>query len=216
MSFINSCFTPSELIFLNGDKFAPESSKGDHFQLLTSDIVVSGPYLVNMMVAAAVLANEQMGALQLELNKEKGLLGLGSARNLLVTAVGQPPNWPGYTLEAAIPYLASQIGPYRGRNTLYAILLNVVTEDIPHYWKKIIEMVEWGLASSNWLMPVEGNAASAFSIPFICPAKVKELATQQPLDPLRKLLSECKKNRPEVWTVMMSEIEHAGRDRSTG
>ena len=56
MNITDLPFTPSELILLNGDKFAPEAETGGH-QLLCSDGMVNGHYLAVMMVAAAFLAN---------------------------------------------------------------------------------------------------------------------------------------------------------------
>jgi hypothetical protein len=77
----------------------------------------------------------------------------------------------------------------------------------------VIEFVEWGLATSNWLMPVEGDAAKAFQTPFICPDKVQELAYAQPLEPVKGLLSSCKKNTPVVWKTLLAEIDLGLKDR---
>jgi hypothetical protein len=62
-------------------------------------------------------------------------------------------------------------------------------------------------------MPVEGEAAAAFSTPFICPAKVRDLAMSQPSTPIVNMLTSCKKNRPELWRQMMTEISEAFEDR---
>jgi len=86
-------------------------------------------------------------------------------------------------------------------------------EDRKQPWQKVIEFVEWGLATSNWLMPVEGDAAKAFQTPFICPEKVQELAFSQPLTPLKQMLATCKKTTPELWTQLLSEIDLALKDR---
>jgi hypothetical protein len=80
---------------------------------------------------------------------------------------------------------------------------------------EIIELVEWGLASSNWLMPVEGEKLRQRSTtPFICPAKVRELALAQPAAPVMNLLMNCKKSRPEIWKQIVDEISEAFEDRS--
>ena len=206
-------FTPSELILLNGDRFAPEVEKDGH-QLLCSDGMVDGHYLAVMMIAAAFLANEEMKALSFELSaKPKGLFTSTRKYSLQIKPMGQPPNWNGYTLESAVLFSAGQLfsvqGDYSVRNIVYTVLL----ENRARPWEKVIEFVEWGLATSNWLMPVEGDATKAFQTPFICPVKVQELAFAQPLSPIKQLFSMCKKNTPEVWKQLLAEIDLGLKDR---
>ena len=207
-------FTPSELILLNGDKFAPEVAEGGH-QLLCSDGMVNGHYLAVMIFAAAILANEDEGALGIEKRPiKKRLFSSDPGQSLYIHPVGQAPNWNGYTLESAVLFTAGQFyavqGDYSIRNVVYTILM----EDRKHPWQKVIEFVEWGLATSNWLMPVEGDAAKAFQTPFICPEKVQELAFAQPLGPVKKLFSSCKNTDPELWKQLLAEIDLGLKDRA--
>jgi hypothetical protein len=111
----------------------------------------------------------------------------------------------------AASQMYSSPGDHSARRTIYTIL----AKDRPNPWEKVVELVEWGLASSNWLMPVEGEAAAAFSTPFICPAKVRDLAFSQPSTPIVNLLTSCKKSRPEVWRQLMTEIDQAFQDRQS-
>jgi hypothetical protein len=164
MKLTESPFTPSELILLNGDQFAPEAESNGH-QLLCSDGMVNGHYLSVMMMAGAILANEEENALTVEVKQQKKFLSLSSSQQVMIRPVGQSPNWNGYTLESAILYSSGQLfavqGDYSVRNVVYTFLL----EDRKQPWQKVIEFVEWGLATSNWLMPVEGDAAKAFQTP---------------------------------------------------
>ena len=112
-------------------------------------------------------------------------------------------------------YIAGQIYATPGDHSLKKAIYLILANDRPRPWEKVVELVEWGLASSNWLMPVEGEAAAAFSTPFICPAKVRELAFTQPSAPVVNLLTSCKKSRPEVWRQMMAEINLAFEERQS-
>lgn len=212
MKLTDSPFTPSELILLNGDRFAPEVEAGGH-QLLCSDGMVNGHYLAVMMTAAAILANEEENALELELKQKKGIFAGKVKLNLLMRPVGQPPSWNGYTLESAILFSAGQLFAVQEecsvRNVVYSFLL----ENRKLAWEKVIEFVEWGLATSNWLMPVKGDAVKAFQTPFVCPEKVQELAFSQPLDSVKGLLSSCKKNNPDLWKQLLAEIDQAIKER---
>lgn len=205
-------FTPSELILFNGDRFAPEVQTGGH-QLLCSDGMVNGHYLAVMLVAAAILANEEEKALTIELKQKRSLFSVSSKATLLIRPIGQPPSWNGYTLESALLFSTGQLFAVQEdcsvRNVVYSFLL----EDRKQPWHKVIEFVEWGLATSNWLMPVKGDALKAFQTPFVCPEKVQDLAFSQPLEPVKGLLSSCKKNTPELWKQLLAEIDQALKDR---
>ncbi|MBA3074356.1 MAG: hypothetical protein FP831_12210, partial [Anaerolineae bacterium] len=114
MKLTDSAFTPSELILLNGDKFAPEVESNGH-QLLCSDGMVNGHYLAVMMTAAAILANEEEGALVVELREQKKrLFSSASTTRVFIRPVGQPPSWNGYTLESAILFSAGQFFAVQG------------------------------------------------------------------------------------------------------
>jgi hypothetical protein len=215
MNLTEYSFTPSEFILLNGDKFAPESRGEDKLPMLCSDTIVDGVYLTSLMCAAAVLANEEEGALEIEFIHKKVAFGLKETSELALRPSGQTPNWNGYTLESGIMFVSSQAFAAPGDHSLQRTVYQLLAKDRPRPWEKIIELVEWGLASSNWLLPVEGEASSAFSTPFICPAKVRDLALAQPTAPIVNLMTSCKKNRPEIWRQMMSEINQAFEKRKS-
>lgn len=206
-------FTPSEYILLTGDKFAPESQGENQLPLLCSDGSVDGLYLASLMCAAAILANEEEDALTLELTQTKRMFGLKESTHLIMRPAGVAPKWNGFTLESGVLFISSQAYAVPGDYSVYNTIFNILVEARTKPWTKIIELVEWGLASSNWLMPVEGEAASVFSTPFICPANVRDLVMSQSATPVVNLLTTCKKARPEIWRQMMAEINQALADR---
>jgi hypothetical protein len=159
------------------------------------------------------LVNVEEKAMVIEIHQPKKLLLFNDAKQLLIHPEGQPPSWNGYTLESALLFSSGQLyaiqQDYSVRNVVYTVL----HENRKHPWQKVIEFVEWGLATSNWLMPVEGDAAKAFQTPFICPDKVQELAFAQPMEPLKGLFHSCKKNTPEVWKMLLAELDQALKDR---
>jgi hypothetical protein len=206
-------FTPSEYILLNADKYAPEAKGKNGHNLLCSDGVVNGPYLAAMLVSASLLANQGEKALEIDLGHSKRLFRLDPMAHVYLRPQGQPPNWSGYTLENTMLFIAGQLFAMQDVNTVRNAVYELIREDCPEPWQKVIEVVEWGLASSNWLIPVEGEAAAAFSTPFICPAKVRDLVLAQPEEPVRDLLTSCKRDQPELWKNMFMEVELAFKDR---
>jgi hypothetical protein len=217
MSYLEYSFTPSEYILLNGDKFAPELTGENSLPLLCSDGCVDGAFLASLMCAAAILANEEEGTIKpLELNTTKKLFGLRELTQLIIRPSGIPANWNGFTLESGIVFFSSQAYAVPGDYSVQKTIYNIMVKDRKQPWMKIIEMVEWGLAASNWLLPVKGEAAAAFSTPFICPANVRELVLSQDSTPFVKLLTSTKKERPEIWKQLTSEINQAFEDRKIG
>jgi hypothetical protein len=213
MSLIEYSFTPSEFILLTADKFSPELTGENSLPLLCSDGSVDGAYLASLMCIAAILANEEEGAIKLELNTTKKLFGFKEMTHLVIRPTGIPANWNGFTLESGVVFFSSQSYAMPGDYSVYNTIYNILVQDRKQPWMKIVEMVEWGLAASNWLLPVEGEAASAFSTPFICPANVRELVLSQDSAPIVKLLTTNKKSRPEIWKQLSQEINQAFEDR---
>ncbi len=74
--------TPSELVYLNGEMFAKKVLLGN-VDLIHSDEKVSLIQLGGAILATAILASEQAGALRLEVRERKGLLGLGRCGSCL-------------------------------------------------------------------------------------------------------------------------------------
>jgi len=214
MGLTDFSFTPSEYVFLNGEKFSPKSEGFDSLALLCSDVSVNGPQLAVNLILAAILANELEGVLEVSIQEKKKLFGSGLARDIYLRKISPPPNWSGYTLESAVMFIASNLMAQQN-HTLYNVVYLLLAQDRPDPWQKIVELVEWGLASSNWLIPVEGEAAAAFSTPFICPAKVRDLALEQPGEPMAGLLLDLQQSRSPSRQVLVNEIERALKDRKS-
>jgi hypothetical protein len=166
-----------------------------------------------MLVVSAVLACQAENALEVILGQSKRLFRADTVSHILLRPKGQAPNWNGYTLETTILFVAGQLFSMQDVNTVRNVTYELIREDCKEPWQKVIEIVEWGLASSNWLIPVEGEAAAAFSTPFICPARVRDLALSQPEAPIKNLLNDCKRDQPELWKALFTEVEQAFRDR---
>lgn len=205
-------FTPSEYIFLNGEKFVPAAEGSECTPLLCSDTNVNGRQLAVLLVMGAILANESEGVLKIESHEKKKIFGGVARSDIYLHVIQAAPNWSGYTLESAVMFLASRLFSSQA-HTLYNVVHTLLAADRQYPWQKIIELVEWGLVSSNWLIPVKGDAVGAFSTPFICPGNVRELALEQPAKPIIFIIEGCKQRRPELWQRMTGEIEQAMRDR---
>ncbi len=213
MGFADLSFTPSEYILLNADRYVPAAKDKNGHNLLCSEGIVDGNILATTLLVAAILTCEAEKALEIQFGQSKRLFHADTVSHILLKPGGQVPNWNGYTLENSVLFIAGQLFSMQDVNTARNVTYELIREDSQEPWKKIIEIVEWGLASSNWLIPVEGEAAAAFSTPFICPAKVRDLAVAQPEAPVKSLLDDCKRDRPEFWKALFAEVNLGIRDR---
>jgi hypothetical protein len=70
MNVAGPYLTPSEQVFLNGEKFAQKGGPFGKVRLMHLDQEVNATQLVQMALAAAFLINEQTGTLRLELRQK--------------------------------------------------------------------------------------------------------------------------------------------------
>src|SRR5512135_3159717 len=122
MSVPGSYLTPSELVYLNGEKFAQKAGVFNKIKLMHVDLSVNDAQLVQMTVAAAFLANEQAGTLRLELRSKKALFGLTSVQALYAEPGAAQRQWPPDTLEAVLPPYAERFKAEKNTNEVYSIL----------------------------------------------------------------------------------------------
>ena len=209
MSLTEFSFTPSEYILLNGEKFASEAVGKNQIPLLYNDTSVDGYVLAKVMLTAAILANESEGTLKLDLILKKGVFTSAPRKELILTPLITPVRWNAYTLETTMLGILTNIKDSQQETTISNLVNKMLVEGRDESWQKVITLVEWGLAASNWLIPVQGDALGAFSTPFICPARVRDLAIAQPEEPVISLLENCRMNLPEIWQVLLADIEQS-------
>jgi hypothetical protein len=96
----NEVLTPSEAVLLFGDRFLKKSMFGE--KLLLADHKVSTADLANKMMAAAILANEQLGLIKLRVEKGKALFGLMKTEKLMIAPGSGVPSWPAQSPESGL------------------------------------------------------------------------------------------------------------------
>src|SRR3954468_11102476 len=95
--------SPSERVLLFADRFsAPAGMLGYSEVSLSSGAKLEADRLAQRMLAAAFLANEQAGALMLDLRQGKALFGLMNKQTLHAVPGARSVSWPAGSLEAVI------------------------------------------------------------------------------------------------------------------
>ncbi len=195
----NAYLTPSELVYLNGEKFAQKVRLGNT-KLLHNDQDVGLVQLVVAILRAGLFTQEQYRTLKLEVRKKKVLLGLASTETLYADPVGPMPAWPEGTLEAALPPLAQSFYQNKGDNEVINLIFAWLGQTVSSPYELALEKVKWGLVKRGLLEVQEERKLKIFvSRKFICPLATLRLAAQQPLQPVFDLFNFYSQSRPDVW-----------------
>lgn len=210
-----SPLTPSEIVLLNGEAFAPPAGLSDALPLLASGQTVAAPALARALLAAAFLAAEAAGDLRLEVRPKPTPFGVSKVRVLYAepgdeaeSARSDRGTWPAPSLEARLRPLAAAL---REVALLAAALLEA---EAPNPWHHTAELVQRQLAERGLLATTEVVRfgfvkAQAYRLP----EATRALAAQAPVAAVKELLEACQRGRPEVWAQLGQQIDAGLRAR---
>jgi hypothetical protein len=197
-------FAPSELIFLNGEKYAREISDGrSAVSLLHVNKRVSSRELAHTAILAAILANEQPGNISLHAIGRRSLLGRRGPKTLSVEPGCARALFPLYSLESFIPTIMER-GPIEASELVFALLREYAEDS--HRWA--IDLVQGGLAARGIIEVEEVRQKGIVTASYfrLTDAKAK-LAARQPLEPVSGLLKQAATGRPEIFRLLEARIE---------
>jgi hypothetical protein len=216
MSIIDpqSPLTPSELVLLNGERFAKKVMLGN-ISLLHSDASVSVAQLGQAILAAAFLTNEQQGAIRLEKRKKKAMLGLRKVEVLYALAGARDVTWPAPSLEADVLSVLARSQKDDEWGDISNIIYAWLREDSTSPWQSAIELIKSGMASRGMLEKFEEKKLKIFtSIRYELPQSTLNLSKEYPIEPVEALLRACENNRPEIWKLLIDQIKSAIKART--
>lgn len=199
--------SPSELVLLKGEQFAKKSFSGN-IKLLHTDNKVSAKEIGQVILMAALLANEQTGTVRLEVGRKEALLGLCKVDTLFVAPGDVTVSWPDNSLESEIPTLAKQLLADKERNEVSTIFYTWLCKDSVNPWQSVVELVKEGMASRGYLELIEQKRLKFFTLTHYDLAEsTSSLAAQQSAEPIKQLLTMCERTRPEVWKFLVKHIK---------
>jgi hypothetical protein len=197
--------TPSELVYLNGEKYSPKKALINNTKLVHIDQSVATNELVNAMLCAAFLANELEGTLRFAVRIEKHLL---SSKELLYAdpaPVGRI--WPEPSIESLI-CTNSQALAGSGKNSVRGIVYNLLDSDSAAPGSAIIELCKPYLAKRGLFTTGEKKALGFIPIvTYQVPQSTMTGAAQFPMDRINKLINSTSQTRPQVWKLLMAGIK---------
>ena len=204
---------PSEMVLLYGERFTTAQvllgRTGDpQVELLHADVKVSAPQLGQAILAVALLANDRAGAVRLDPRESTSLFGLRSTDSLFADPLHARVKWPAATLEATILSLADQLYA-AGENDVQRIVTRLLPASAEP-WAAAAGLVIDGLGRRGLLEAVEIGEPKVLSAKqWVLPDSTRRLAAQQAIEPVERLLSDCERDRPEVWKRLVEQIKQA-------
>lgn len=198
-------FTPSELVVLFGEKFAEEGGMlAAKEEALVSRMKVSAEKLAHAALAAALLANEQTGAVRLEHRKGKALFGLMDTEKLHVVLGDREATWPDGTIESTVALLA------HGGPTIAELFQSAIGSESHNPGQQVCAMVKAGLAGRDLMDVAERKMLGMITVPhFVLRDEVRRMAMAESPAPIQAMLRDAEKNRPQIWEQLIKEIRAA-------
>ncbi|MEJ1373598.1 MAG: hypothetical protein RPT94_01075 [Candidatus Sedimenticola sp. (ex Thyasira tokunagai)] len=198
--------TPSEMLLLNGDKFASKGIIGNIE--LPLGIKVSAEKLGEALLANAFLTIEQEACVELFVGKQKQLFGLINSDRLFMKRSSTADKWPAPSVESELCALAQPEA--------------VLVSDTLFDWLKKPHGTPWVLAlmhvqhsmAQRGILHEESRKLLGMTVSKSYSLDHEKLAAiQQGVpEPNRLLMDNCKNSRPEVWKHLIKEI-HLGINR---
>ncbi len=206
--------TPSELVMLNGEKFAKKVMMGN-IQLLHMDASVSYSQLGESMLSAGVLAAESSGNLKFDIRTEKAMLGIRKVKVLAGLPGSNPNDWPAYSLESQLVEIAERLINDGKGARVSELIYTWLREDSASPWQSAVKLVQFGLAERGLLEAEETTRLKVFTtVNYSLPESTAELAAQIPIEPVRNLIQDCELNRKQVWELLLKEIKKGIKQRT--
>jgi hypothetical protein len=207
MNTIPPYLTPSELVYLNGEKFAQKAGVFNKTRLVHLDLDVSAAPLAQAVLAAAFLTMEQQGTLRLEVRQKKVMLGLATSKALFADSVGPAAAWPQNTIESFLPGLAYQLAANKNKNDVETMVYAWLGQDSGLPFEEVFSRVKYALAARGLLETRQETRLKIFkSTVYTCPDTTRQLAAAQPVQAIEQIFGWCQQTRPELWKMLNDSV----------
>lgn len=198
--------TPSELVYLNGEKYSPKKALINNTKLMHIDLNVATNELVHAMLCTAFLASEQEGAIRLAVRSVKHLLG--SKEELFADPGPAGGIWPAPSIESAICTNSRDLLGRTNGNKVSSVVYNLLDSDSGAPGSAIIELLKPYLAKRGLFATIEKKALGFLPyITYQLPQTTIAGAAQFPMERINGVLTNAQRTRPQVWKLLLTGIK---------
>jgi len=208
--------TPSDLIFLSlMPSFRKEVYGGFRVQLSSPP---SCETIIEATLATALLANEESGAIRLEVVPTYKFFGLWSVTTLVAARTGNVAKWPAGSLEANIYRVIPRPPAAELSETIYRWL----GEDSCKPWELAVESVKNKMVARGLIQKAVERVQRKFLIftwvstktHYLLPERTQAVIERQPMESVERKLQTCQLMRPRLWNRLVNEIGKGVRRRT--
>ena len=191
---------PSELVLLNSSPFTGKPNVNTE-DVLNGKAKGLAKSLGEAILTTAFLASESAGAIRLEVEKGKKLFMFPTTK-LRVVSNSSAVAWPVGSLER---YITSAS---KDRPEVHEVVHDWLGKDRDDPWSLVLDEVRDGLAQRQLLSITSDKVLKVFTTKkYALPEATSALAAQQAPGPIQQLLTECKNARPEIWLLLLSQVQ---------
>lgn len=200
-----AAFTPSELVVLFGDRFAPEAGMfASKEEVMTSGAKVHAQKLMEAAVSAALLAVHGSGAARLEERTGTRLFGLMKKETLHLVRGSAPSPFAAESLEGMLVAWSD------GAPEVWEALTRWIGQDSMDPSTRMLGLIKAGLAARGLLAVEERKALGVFTVSsFSLPDATRAAASAAPLDPVHDLLRQAERREPAIWKAVRRAVDSA-------
>ena len=195
--------TPSERVLIFGDRFStPAGMLGYSEVVLSTGNKVDADKLAQNVFAVAFLANEQAGAIGLELRQGKAMFGLMKTEKLHAAPGRKQVGWPQGSLEAVI---AASVQQAPEVDDLVGGILGQKTNSPA---QSLCARAKAALAARGVLHAEEKKTLKVFtSVTYTFPEHARAAAEQTGAGHVEQMLRACQQQRPQLWAALIRDIK---------
>lgn len=197
--------SPSELVLLFGDRFAPEAGMlAGKEEVLSSGAKVHAQKLMDAACAAALLAVHRSGAARLEERTGSRLFGLLKKQTLHLVKGAGASAFPEGSLEHAL------VGWSAGGPEVWEALARWMGEETNDVPGQTLGAIKAGLAGRGLLAVQERKALGVFTVSsYTLPDATRSAAAALPLEPVHDLLRQAEQREAGLWKAIGRAIDAA-------
>ena len=203
--------TPSELLVLKRQRFVDDPLPGGVASPPTHTRPSTGTS-VESILAAAFLANEHVGGVQLKVVRKK-IAGLIPSIVLVAVPADVTIRWPQLSLESKVHLFAELSRDGYRSNEVSAIIFDWLGKNYSNPHQAAVDLVKDGLAARKLMKKVKSKRLGLFATThYEVTITTARLLAQQNIEPIHQLLDECQGTRPRLWETLVEGIR-AGLER---
>jgi hypothetical protein len=201
--------TPSELLLLHAEELINPDYSGrpeDTTILPHTDQRVPARDLAVNLFASAILANEEARAIHLETRERRR--GEGLRVGLYLRQGNIMPDWPDGSLEDSLDFLAGW-GAHNGHNEVWDLAYHLLERDDRRPETLVIAAAEEGLGRRGLLQECGDEDCPITPTRWVLRGRMARFVARESSQPVRSLLEQARGQRPEIWRLLLDELELA-------